>query len=107
MEAKVHQIPRQPDFEQYLISRGIDPVQWMQQREQKLAIPQQASRVDYMRLSLNVKRNLDTNSGYQNEGGVQDQNDVQLKEDLELDFGDESQKEEQSVEKEKPTFART
>jgi len=54
---KQYKIPSEPQFDQYLKSRGIDPSVWWLNK-QTLKAPAPVQRADILRLSYNVKRNM-------------------------------------------------
>lgn len=84
---KLYKIPSEPQFDAYLWNRCIDPIQyWL--RKQGLSIPMQPQRLDILRLSYNVKRNMGSNNEY-DKFDNNETNDVELKGDVELDFDDE------------------
>lgn len=95
---KLYKIPSEPQFDAYLRNRGIDPGQY-RLHKQGLAIPKQpVQRLDILRLSYNVKRNMGTGNDY-DKFDKNETNDVELKGDVELDFDDEKVQEEMKEER--------
>ena len=88
------EMPRQPQFERYLKSKGIDPEHFYSTRSNPLArkLIRESSKVDkdkqidIIRLSHNVKSNMRQPDNYENK--QDNSSDIKLKNrDVELNFG--------------------
>lgn len=95
-ELKTISFPPQPQFEEYLRNRGIDPEHYLIHKDNKFAKkllqPYNPKNMDIMRLSYNVKKNMDAT----NYGEDQTKNDdIMLNnQNIELDFADENEDDE-------------
>ena len=94
-------LPKQPQFDRYLVTRGINPEHFYLQQNNQLAKkfldkPKGAAGVDILRLSYNVKRHL-KDANYEESEIKEAKDDVQINNrDMELNFGENVEEEEEA-----------